>query len=434
MHYAIIYICSLSLTSVTITVHKSTTCCTVHIHTTATSSIGSEYILDTHTWEWIDCISCSTPPSGRHGHSVILDDKHNRLLLFGGGSGSDLLRSGVDNSEVWELRMGEIGNWRTNLKDSLPWTWNKLHDDCNNMNNVGSSNGGGGGGGGDNDESEDESTATTTSNSNNHNNKLSPAETLCLGRCHNCTKISRDTVLLLFGSGRPSTNGMIAYDLTTDTFFRQKQHEQDQQQCNNTTAAAFAAAIPRRLAGIGDNAGVSVQGILPKPRFTGIAAFLEEDGYIITHGGYCSQDHDTIGTMDILDLAPSSRCNKFDGLAIDDQRVSYGEVTNVQAQQSRRNPEAALQQMLETLMNTPREDHQTVAREMLVQMNNGEYPSNGHSLLLMSMIANGNVPLFRSNDEEEDDSSGDYDGGENDDDEYVEEESTMDDDSDNNDD
>jgi hypothetical protein len=410
----------------------------IHTYNTATTSIGSEYILDTHTWEWIDCISsCSTPPSGRHGHSVILDDKRNRLLLFGGGSGSDLLRSGIDNSEVWELNMDT--NWRTNLKASLPWTWNKLHDDCNNMNSVGSSSGGGGGGGGgDNDDSEDESTTTTTTNSNNsdNNSKLSPAETLCLGRCHNCIKISRDTVLLLFGSGRPSTNGMIAYDLTTDIFFRQKQHQKDLQQSNNA-AAAFAAAVPRRLAGIGDNAGVHVKGILPKPRFTGIAAFLEEDGYIITHGGYCSQDHDTIGTMDVLDLAPSfpnRRRNKFDGLAIDDQRVTYGEVTNVQAQQSRRNPEAALQQMLETLMNTPREDHQTVAREMLVQMNNGEYPSNGHSLLLMSMIANGNVPLFRSNDEEEDDSSGDYDGGENDDDEYVEEESTMDDDSDNNDD
>ena len=392
--------------------------------TTATASIGSEYILDTHTWEWIDCISCSTSPSGRHGHSVILDDKRNRLLLFGGGSGSDLLRSGVDNSEVWELRMGDRRNWRKNLRDSLPWTWNKLHDDCNNMNSVGSSSASVQ----ENDDSADESTTTAGNNSNNDNNKLAPAETLCLGRCHNCIKISRDTVLLLFGSGRPSTNGMIAYDLTTDTFFRQKQNQQQQ---SDNAAAAFTAAVPRRLAGIGDNAGVYVQGILPKPRFTGIAAFLEEDGYIITHGGYCSQDNDTIGTMDLLDLAPSFRRSKFDGLPIDDRRVTYGEVTNIQAQQTRRNPEAALQQMLETLMNTPREDHQTVAREMLVQMNSGEYPSNGHSLLLMSMIANGNVPLFRSNDEQEEDSSDD---GENDDDEYVEEESSMDDGSDDNDD
>ena len=52
--------------------------------------------------------------SGRHGHSVILDGNRNRLLLFGGGSGTDLLRSGRDNSEVWELRMNE--DWESVLK------------------------------------------------------------------------------------------------------------------------------------------------------------------------------------------------------------------------------------------------------------------------------------------------------------------------------
>ena len=59
-------------------------------------------------------IICSVPFSGRHGHSVVLDNRRNRLVLFGGGSGSDLLRSGEDNSEVWELKMND--DWETSLK------------------------------------------------------------------------------------------------------------------------------------------------------------------------------------------------------------------------------------------------------------------------------------------------------------------------------
>lgn len=53
-------------------------------------SIIREAILDTYTWTWLD-----TPvnagvraPDGRHGHSIVLDNKRNRLVVFGGGNGT----------------------------------------------------------------------------------------------------------------------------------------------------------------------------------------------------------------------------------------------------------------------------------------------------------------------------------------------------------
>lgn len=289
-------------------------------------------------------------PSGRHGHSVILDDTRNRLVLFGGGSGSDLLRSGEDNSEVWELQLGQ--HWRDpgRFVESFPWKWKKVRIDSNISNGT-----------------DDNST------------KLSPSQTLCLGRCHHGIKISRDTALFLFGSGRPSTNGLLAYNLKTDCFFQQ----------NNNSGT------------------VHVTGILPKPRFTGVAAFLEEDGYILTHGGYCSQDHDTIGMIDVLDLAPCFRrrlnyaSSSFNGLAIDERRISYDEVTDSAAEQGRQDPNAAVQRMIQTLMNTPARERQAVAQVMLDEMRRGERPRSEQTLLFMSMIANGNA-LFMGDDEEED--------------------------------
>jgi hypothetical protein len=46
-------------------------------------------ILDTQTWTWLDQLTTgSTSPSGRHGHSMVLDSIRNRLVLFGGGNGT----------------------------------------------------------------------------------------------------------------------------------------------------------------------------------------------------------------------------------------------------------------------------------------------------------------------------------------------------------
>ena len=337
------------------------------------NSVINEAILDTKTWTWIGngAITCGIDctggrPSGRHGHSVILDDYRNRLVLFGGGSGSDLLRSGEDNSEVWELQLGN--GWRNAEKfaESFPWKWKKVHKDSNS-----------GWNGNDAAEIDDDNDL-----------KLSPSQSLCLGRCHNGIKISRDTVLLLFGSGKPSTNGMLAYDLKNDEFCKQRPAQHQSSSISSLAAASASGAV-------------YVKGILPKPRFTGIAAFLEEDGYIIAHGGFCSQDRDTIGTMDVLDLAPGLR-GHFGGLAIDDRRVTYDEVTDSQAEEGRRDAHSALQRMIHTLMNTPPRERQAVAAAMLNEMRRGDRPADGQSLILMTMVASG-TPLFMGNENEEED-------------------------------
>eukprot|EP00536_Pseudo-nitzschia_multiseries_P005339 jgi/Psemu1/65045/estExt_Genemark1.C_990073 len=337
-------------------------------------SILNEAVLDTKSWTWIrngrvtcdiDCMN--SRPSGRHGHSVVLDDSRDRLVLFGGGSGADLLRSGQDNSEVWELQLGD--NWHDGDKfeQSFPWKWRKLHCDSNQATVKTAF--------GDNDWVGEQHGNISHIDNTESASRLSSSEKLCLGRGHNGIKISRDTVLLFFGSGRPSTNGVIAYDLSTDTFFRQQR-------------------LPRQVSSSTNGGEVHVTGIFPKPRFTGVAAFLEEDGYIITHGGYCSQDHDTIGTMDVLDLCPTFRGRRgqppsFCGLAVDEQRVPYEKVTDVQAERGRQDPDAAMQQMLQSIMYRPPGERQTRANVFLSQMHRGELPSNGQSLALMTMIANG---------------------------------------------
>ena len=277
-------------------------------------SILAPALLDTRTWTWLDTTqtpicaelplrnangqgqTSSTPsssdvveaPSGRHGHSVILDEKRQRLVLFGGGSGSDLLRSGKDNTEVWELQFGSSlapafcssmrpygahrvhgcdGNsdW-DDLVTSLPWQWRKLlpdqydqelnqpqpgedQEECNNNNNIEGDNSGNRMEDDNNDTAEEriqwpmrhlmnqqqchyriqhtrpgnwtESSPVAPSKKIERNSTkcLSPAETLVLGRCHTAHKTAPDTVLLCFGAGRPSTNGLLAYDLSNDSFF-----------------------------------------------------------------------------------------------------------------------------------------------------------------------------------------------------------------------
>jgi hypothetical protein len=242
-------------------------------------SILSEAILDTHTWTWLDqqiSTHGDKKPSGRHGHSVVLDSKRNRLVIFGGGSGTDILLSGQDNKEVWELKMN--GEWKTTLR--FPWAWSIIHDNRND-NELGQ------------EDNDDEAMSTTE--------QLSPAESLCLGRCHHGLKVSPDTALLFFGSGRPSTNHVIGYSLQTDRFLRPK-----------------------------------ISGKLPKPRFSGVAVFLETEGYIFTHGGYVSQEGDCTCEMNILDLAPFLNRN-FEGLPPDSNRQSFREITNEEANQGGQN-------------------------------------------------------------------------------------------------
>jgi hypothetical protein len=133
---------------------------------------------------------------------------------------------------------------------------------------------------------------------NNYNpaNNLSPAESLCLGRCHNGLKIAPDTVLLMFGGGRINTNGVLGYNLRTDTFFRPK-----------------------------------VLGPLPLPRFTGIASFLDTEGFVFIHGGFNTNLSDTIQDIHLLDVAPYLE-RDFTSLPVDRLRESNGAVTDEEAE------------------------------------------------------------------------------------------------------
>mmetsp|Transcript_4404 Transcript_4404/g.9764 ORF Transcript_4404/g.9764 Transcript_4404/m.9764 type:complete len:567 (-) Transcript_4404:151-1851(-) len=254
-------------------------------------SVLQEAILDTQTWTWMDG-SISTgdsddKPSGRHGHSVIFDNRRNRLVLFGGGSGTDLLRSGSDNAEVWQLKMNQ--GWKTSLQ--FPWEWSRVHGDDSNEHD-------------DDDESANDASSDADMNSSaessteyNDRHHLSPAESLCLGRCHNGMKIAPDTALLCFGGGRPNTNGVLGYNLSEDKFLRP-----------------------------------GVEGtFLPQPRFTGVATFLDEEGYIFAHGGFATEESEAIGEMDVLDLAPGLK-RRFAGLPVDSTRPSYEAVTDQEAE------------------------------------------------------------------------------------------------------
>ncbi|KAL3769119.1 hypothetical protein ACHAW5_008938 [Stephanodiscus triporus] len=212
-------------------------------------SVVSAAVLDTRSWTWLD-VGAPTrdAPAGRHGHSVVLDGRRNRLVLFGGGSGTDLLRTGEDSSEVWELKMGD--GWDgADLMDSLPWTWRRLHRDIY----------------------DDEGEEADFDPNDAATRKLSSSEALCLGRCHCGLKISPDTAICLMGSGSPSTNGVVAYNLSTDAFVRPL-----------------------------------VLGSLPKPRFTFACAALGR-GYVLVHGGYSSQDDSALG--DSIESSRSSPSN-----------------------------------------------------------------------------------------------------------------------------
>ena len=242
-------------------------------------SILDPILLDCLTWTWsLDGITTSTTtssnvdmsrpvfPSGRHGCSVVadLESNRNRLVLFGGGSGEDLLRSGVDNTEVWALSLNGCQT-TDDVMSSLPWIWNIIHLDQTSL-------------GRDNGSDEDDDGDRDTIDDNNDSvvvpspNHLSSVERFNLGRCHGGYRVGRDVAVLAFGSGRPTTNAILCYNLRDDNFFRTRVH---------------ASYIPRG-------------------RFTFASTFIESKGIIIFHGGYSTQlNSDTLSDTIILDLAPA---------------------------------------------------------------------------------------------------------------------------------
>ena len=308
-------------------------------------SVLNESILDTETWTWLQ-VPVSDPladpkPSGRHGHSTIFDAPRNRLVLFGGGNGTDLLRSGVDNTEVWELNFGS--NWETRFEQSFPWQWNCIYRDENDASGPGKTC------------------------------PLSPAQTLCLGRCHIGAKVSRDSVVLACGSGRPSTNAVLGFDLECDTFVH-----------------------PR------------VFGRLPVPRFTAASAVIGKEGWLLIHGGYSVQEGRTVADTILLDLAPGLK-RAFDALptaATTPQGRFTRPITDDDVRERRTENRADL--MLEELMLVPMDERQNIASWMMNHLiTTGQL--GGRASVLLSLIANGSVLHGDGDDDDNEDEDADSD-------------------------
>ena len=234
----------------------------------ANRSILDPVILDTQTWTWLDqvfigaeCTSLESEPKspeGRHGCSFVWDAYRERFVLFGGASGWDILRSGRDVTDIWQLGpqkpLPESLTPDTFLQ-SFPWEWKRIHKDQS-----------------PNADSTDTEISAT---------RLSPVESLCLGRCHAGHHVARDTVMLVFGSTKPSSNNVIGYDLRLDVFRR-----------------------PR------------VTGCLPEGRLCFASAFLPRQGCIWIHSGWSTRLDGTIDesidtNMVLLELAPYISSHPF---------------------------------------------------------------------------------------------------------------------------
>jgi len=265
------------------------------------SSVWNPAVLDTHTWTWripLPPVGLEATPTPRHGHSVVFDEARDRLVMFGGGSGSDLLRSGNDNSEVWEHPVTS-----SVVDNDNSMRWRLLHGDQH-QRRLGATGASAGGGAASRRTSSDSS--STSSSSKLPQNQLTLAETLCLGRCHVAHRVSPDTVVLAFGSGRPSTNGLLAYNLRTDAFFRPK-----------------------------------VAGPLPAPRFTCASVYLEDLACLVMHSGYSTQLSGTVNDMQLLDLAPALGRRHWPHpypsfAAVDPDARNHEAVTDADAQRERR--------------------------------------------------------------------------------------------------
>ena len=296
--------------------------------------------LDTHTWRWHEVITTGDKtPSERHGHSTIWDERNNRLVVFGGGSGSDLLRSGTDNAQVWELKLSN--GWQKDILGSFPWTWRLIHDEP--------------------DFADDNSAMRS----------LSPSESLVLGRCHVAHRVSPTTAVLLFGSGRPSTNGLIAYNLQSDTFLR-----------------------PR------------IGGGLPMARLSAASVYLEKQSSIFVHGGYSTQLERTITSPTLLNLTPmlALQPDCFHGM-VTARPSNHPAITNEQALAERNvSPYNHMEQIMHELWAAEEAERPRRAAEMLANNDHNE-----RAAMLLSFLAAGRIAFRAADEEDEEDEAEDGD-------------------------
>ena len=254
---------------------------------------------------------------------------------------------------------------------SLPWTWTLLQPDQSRN---------------------DLEAAGAPLHGNRDPNRLSAAESLCLGRCHAAHQVSRDTVMLVFGSSKPSSNGILGYDLSCDEFRR-----------------------PR------------VTGCLPQGRLCFASAFLPRLGAIIVHSGWSTQvdgviDDGTDTNMALLQLAPATHRrdtlrNQCLPSAVAPDPVPAPPVTDEHvrtARQQRFFGHVGMQMLVMSLFEEG--DPQQAAQEWLE--NRG--PWSEPQTIVLQMIADGHVQMRVVNQDDSDSEidldEDDNDGEENDDD------------------
>lgn len=305
------------------------------------NSVLKPIILDCETWTWcyegITTCCPSVSPSPRHGCSVVTDlERRGRLVMFGGGDGADLLRSGRDTTEVWELNMNGCLS-ADSLLHSLPWKWRRLHADQNIA----------------------EHNEADVSFNNTDRNRLSPAEKLTLGRCHGACRVSTDTVLLAFGSGRPTTNSIICYNLSRDEFFR-----------------------------------TVVRGPLPRARFTFVSVFLKSLGYLVINGGFSTQEgSEALSDTCVLDLAPGLRRRQFRLWPIDLVAESYPPVTDAMASQFIGGAAEIMDHIVNALVNTEEAERPAMARRMFAFLQSTQR-LDGRPATFLHLISTGGVRLM----------------------------------------
>ena len=151
---------------------------------------------------------------------------------------------------------------------------------------------------------------------------MSPAEKLTLGRCHGAYRVSPDTILLAFGSGRPTTKSVLGYNLYRDELFR-----------------------------------TAVRGPLPRARFTFASVFLESLGYLVFHGGFSTQERsEALSDTCVLDLAPGMQRRQFRSWPLEAMPQSYPVVTDEHAMALGINGGAGvlMEQLVNALMYIPK--------------------------------------------------------------------------------
>ena len=219
---------------------------------------------------------------------------------------------------------------------------------------------------------------------------LSPAESLCLGRCHVSHHVARDTVVLMFGSSKPSTNGMLGYDLNHDEFIRPK-----------------------------------VKGCLPESRLCCASAFLPNQGAIWVHSGWSTHpavdgpiDAHTDTQSCLLHLAPSLSFPRPFTLQASPRPARP--ITDEQAIAARRRGFLGHLGTHMLIMNLFQQDNpRESAREWLI--NQG--PWSEQQALVLHMVAEGHLVIRQGDDESDDaddDDDEDYEENDNDDPEAAE--------------